>query len=63
MLDNIHATDAQHIHILCSTHPPPVVDARPDLPDEGRRADEEEDDGDEAGEVEDGRHYCFVFFS
>lgn len=57
---------AQHtsVHIMhACTHPPPVVDARPDLPDEGRRADEEEDDGDEAGEVEDGRHYCFVFFS
>ena len=44
-----------------ATHPPPVVDAWPDLPDEGRRADEEEDDGDEAGEVEDGRHFLLQF--
>ena len=44
-----------------STHPATVVDARSDLPDKGRGANEEKDDGEEAREVEDCRHFLLSF--
>lgn len=52
------------MHLLrasISTHPATVVDARSDLPNKGRGANEEKDDGEETREVEDGRHFLLSF--
>ena len=52
------------MHLLrasISTHPATVVDARSDLPNKGRGANEEKDDGEETREVEDCRHFLLSF--
>ena len=59
---SIFQHDLEYLKYLLgyATHPPTVVDAGSDLPDKGRGANEEKDDGEEAREVEDGRHFPLV---